>query len=84
MAISMAGFTFNDALTKSVTAELTVAQIMFVRGAHDGNDSRILRVERGFRVPQEDIPRLLAERFAIDLDGFAAALAAAEEGRDGR
>jgi drug/metabolite transporter (DMT)-like permease len=33
MAISMAGFTFNDALTKSVTAELTVAQIMFVRGA---------------------------------------------------
>ena len=33
MAISMAGFTFNDALTKSVTADLTVAQIMFVRGA---------------------------------------------------
>ncbi|MGL4199361.1 MAG: DMT family transporter [Allorhizobium sp.] len=33
MAISMAGFTFNDALTKSVTAELTVAQIMFIRGA---------------------------------------------------
>ncbi|WP_149140211.1 glycosyltransferase [Gemmobacter caeruleus] len=61
-----------------------VDQIMFVRGAHDGNDSRILRVERGFRVPQEEIPRLLAERFAIDLDGFAAALAAAEEGRDGR
>ncbi|MBU2326880.1 MAG: DMT family transporter [Alphaproteobacteria bacterium] len=33
MAISMAGFTINDALTKSVTADLTVAQIMFVRGA---------------------------------------------------
>ena len=33
MAISLAGFTFNDALTKSVTADLTVAQIMFVRGA---------------------------------------------------
>lgn len=33
MAVSMAGFTFNDALTKSVTAELTVAQIMFIRGA---------------------------------------------------
>ena len=33
MAVSMAGFTFNDALTKSVTGELTVAQIMFVRGA---------------------------------------------------
>ena len=33
MAISMAGFTFNDALTKSVTADLTVAQIMFVRVA---------------------------------------------------
>jgi drug/metabolite transporter (DMT)-like permease len=33
MAASMAGFTINDALTKSVTDELTVAQIMFVRGA---------------------------------------------------
>jgi drug/metabolite transporter (DMT)-like permease len=33
MAVSMAGFTFNDALTKSVTAGLTVAQIMFIRGA---------------------------------------------------
>lgn len=33
MAASMAGFTFNDALTKSVTDDLTVAQIMFVRGA---------------------------------------------------
>lgn len=33
MAASMAGFTINDALTKSVTDELTVAQIMFIRGA---------------------------------------------------
>lgn len=33
MALSMAGFTFNDALTKSVTDEMTVGQIMFVRGA---------------------------------------------------
>ena len=57
-----------------------VDQIMFVRGAHDGNDSSILRLERGFRVPREEIPRLLAERFAIDLDGFAAALRAAQEG----
>ena len=57
-----------------------VDQIMFVRGAHEGNDSRILRLERGFRIPPEDIPRLLAERFAIDLDGFASALAAVQEG----
>lgn len=57
-----------------------VDQIMFVRGAHDGNDSRILRYDRGFRVSAAEIPRLLAERFAIDLDGFAAALARAHEG----
>ncbi len=55
-----------------------VDQIMFVRGAHDGNDSRILRFDRGFRVQATEIPRLLAERFAIDLEGFAAALAAQE------
>ncbi|MGL3605229.1 DMT family transporter [Rhizobium sp. G187] len=33
MAVSMAGFTFNDALTKSVTGDLTIGQIMFIRGA---------------------------------------------------
>ena len=60
-----------------------VDQIMFVRGAHDGNDSTILRVDRGFRIAAAEIPRLLAERFAIDLDGFAAALAAARQGGDG-
>lgn len=32
MAISMAGFTMNDALTKAVTDTLTMAQIMFIRG----------------------------------------------------
>jgi drug/metabolite transporter (DMT)-like permease len=32
MAISMAGFTANDAITKSVSAEMSMAQIMFVRG----------------------------------------------------
>ncbi len=33
MVIAMAGFTCNDALVKSVTSELSVGQIMFVRGA---------------------------------------------------
>ncbi|MHB2265172.1 DMT family transporter [Aliihoeflea sp. PC F10.4] len=32
MAISMAGFTVNDALTKTVIHELNAAQVMFVRG----------------------------------------------------
>ena len=32
MAISMAGFTFNDALTKIVIADMNAAQVMFVRG----------------------------------------------------
>ncbi|MFC3072909.1 DMT family transporter [Shinella pollutisoli] len=32
MVIAMAGFTCNDALVKAVTAEMSVAQIMFVRG----------------------------------------------------
>ena len=32
MAISMAGFTVNDALTKTVIAEMSAAQVMFVRG----------------------------------------------------
>src|SRR3546814_10642289 len=32
MALAMAAFTFNDALVKSVTSELNVAQIMAVRG----------------------------------------------------
>lgn len=32
MSVAMAGFTFNDALVKSVTGELSTAQIMFVRG----------------------------------------------------
>ncbi len=32
MALAMASFTCNDALTKSVTSELTTAQIMSVRG----------------------------------------------------
>lgn len=33
MAISMAGFTFNDTLTKSIIGELSVGQVMFIRGA---------------------------------------------------
>lgn len=32
MSAAMAGFTFNDALVKSVTGSLSTAQIMFVRG----------------------------------------------------
>lgn len=32
MAISMAGFTINDTFVKSVTGQINVAQIMFVRG----------------------------------------------------
>lgn len=32
MAIAMAGFTVNDTFVKSVSAEINVAQIMFVRG----------------------------------------------------
>ncbi|MCO6390303.1 EamA family transporter [Aliihoeflea aestuarii] len=32
MAVSMAGFTFNDALTKTVIADMNAAQVMFVRG----------------------------------------------------
>lgn len=33
MALSMAGFTFNDALSKVVTPLMNVGQLMFVRGA---------------------------------------------------
>ncbi|MFN3546365.1 MAG: DMT family transporter [Mesorhizobium sp.] len=33
MAISMAGFTMNDAIAKSVSESLTMAQIMVIRGA---------------------------------------------------
>lgn len=33
MAISMFGFTVNDAITKSLTDEMNIAQIMLVRGA---------------------------------------------------
>ena len=33
MALSMAGFTFNDALSKAVTPLMNVGQLMFVRGA---------------------------------------------------
>ncbi|GEO83107.1 MULTISPECIES: DMT family transporter [Alphaproteobacteria] len=33
MALAMAGFTFNDALTKGVTPLMNVGQLMFVRGA---------------------------------------------------
>lgn len=32
MVISMAGFTINDALTKTVIADMNAAQVMFVRG----------------------------------------------------
>jgi drug/metabolite transporter (DMT)-like permease len=32
MAVSMAGFTMNDAITKAVSDSLTMAQIMFIRG----------------------------------------------------
>lgn len=33
MVLAMAGFTFNDALTKTLTSSLNVGQLMFVRGA---------------------------------------------------
>jgi drug/metabolite transporter (DMT)-like permease len=33
MSISMAGFTINDAITKAVSAEMNMAQVMLVRGA---------------------------------------------------
>lgn len=33
MVLAMAGFTFNDALTKTLTSSMNVGQLMFVRGA---------------------------------------------------
>jgi len=32
MSLSMAGFTFNDSIVKSLTNDLSVAQVMFIRG----------------------------------------------------
>src|SRR4051812_26251465 len=32
MAVAMAGFTINDAVTKTVTAEMNFGQVMLVRG----------------------------------------------------
>lgn len=33
MSLSMAGFTFNDAIIKLLTTDLSIAQVMFMRGA---------------------------------------------------
>lgn len=51
-----------------------IDQIMFVRGAHDGNDSRIAVQERGFALAPDAVPALMRDRFAIDLAAVATAL----------
>lgn len=52
--------------------------VMFVRGAHGGNDSRIIPEEPAWHLPAARQAGLLHRRFRIDLPAFAAALAAAK------
>lgn len=52
--------------------------VMFVRGAHGGNDSRIVPEEPAWHLPEARQAPLLQRRFRIDLPAFAAALAAAK------
>jgi hypothetical protein len=52
--------------------------VMFLRGAHDMNDSRIVPEEPAWQLPEARQATLLMRRFRVDLAGFAAALAAAK------
>lgn len=49
-------------------------EVMFIRGAHGGNDSAIGQERRPETLPLERWPGLMQRRYGIDLQGFAAAL----------
>lgn len=52
-------------------------QLMFLRGAHATNDSKVgLSGTGSFKVDAADYPDLLARRFGVDIDGFRAGWAA--------
>jgi len=52
-------------------------QLMFLRGAHATNDSKVgLSGTGSFKVDAEDYPDLLARRFGVDIEGFRAGWAA--------
>lgn len=60
LAAHMPGVAFQDS-------------VMFIRGKHGTNDSGdALRVGYPWRLPEAEAPGLLRDRFALDLDAFAA------------
>ena len=50
--------------------------IMFLRGSHGTNDSRVPIRGEVFPLPDEPVKKLIRKRFAVDLDGFSRALGA--------
>lgn len=50
-------------------------EVMFLRGAHGGNDSHIAKEPPAWDLPRDRWAPLLKRRFGIDLPGFEAALA---------
>lgn len=79
MALAMFGFTANDAITKGLTDDLNLGQIMFVRGAFATVLIALLAWQRGaLRQPSLALNPLLALRAGCELVAtlfFLAALA---------
>lgn len=59
---------------KRMTTLTQVDQIMFVRGAHGSNDSRIGTKQQTYPLKADAVPETLRDRFSIDLAAFSAAL----------
>ena len=65
MAVSMAGFTMNDAITKAVGDSLTMAQIMFIRGGFATLLVGAIAWHRGaLRLPRGSFDLMVALRVA--------------------
>lgn len=62
-------------LWKNMPVVSLCEEVMFLRGQHDTNDSKILPAKDGFPVPEDGWDALLQRRFSIDLPAFRAAVA---------
>jgi drug/metabolite transporter (DMT)-like permease len=70
MAISMAGFTANDAITKSVATSMNMGQVMLVRGLFASMLIALLAWHQGaLRAPRQSLHPLLGLRVAGEVGG---------------
>jgi hypothetical protein len=63
-------------LWREMTSIVMQDEIMFVRGAHDTNDSAISPSDAAYDLPDADVALTLRDRFAINFAGLSRALAA--------